>query len=346
MPPVIKLESLDDPPIEIVQFGSGTLTIGREPENHVVVDSESVSRQHGCIFEADSHWFFRDFQSTNGSWINGVKLPPGQMKLLRHGDVIQLADFPMKIWEVERTEDEIRAQRCSVLVFDHDSFVNEFLLDTPGASFVIGGPHADLMLPASRTDGPELSVTNHGNHMELSCGIISVPVIVNGMASGGVATLKDRDEIVVGTYRLIVNDMRTSTIAIGRNGHQGFASNIAPGRQVQAYDRPNLPEHLQRPKSNEWESEAAKRKQQSGRRFIFGSDSSEDEVTTTIGLKTMELQRPSGFEMSASQRFSRAVFEAEKRSGNSLSDSLVPIFGVIIFFMLVGFLAYFFLFAA
>jgi pSer/pThr/pTyr-binding forkhead associated (FHA) protein len=49
MPRLISLETLDTPSVEIIQIDGGSLTIGREPENHVVVDSEAVSRQHEIV---------------------------------------------------------------------------------------------------------------------------------------------------------------------------------------------------------------------------------------------------------------------------------------------------------
>ena len=59
---------------ELAVIEQGDITLGREPENGVVVDSVKVSRRHGVVIEAGSQWVYRDLGSTNGSWLNGLQL--------------------------------------------------------------------------------------------------------------------------------------------------------------------------------------------------------------------------------------------------------------------------------
>ena len=38
-----------------------------------------------------------DLNSLNGTWVNGVRIPAGQSKPLRHGDVVQIGTVQMKL---------------------------------------------------------------------------------------------------------------------------------------------------------------------------------------------------------------------------------------------------------
>ncbi|MCB0361039.1 MAG: FHA domain-containing protein, partial [Bdellovibrionales bacterium] len=182
--PAIRLESIaGDLPVEIANFDGGIVTLGREPENSIVVDSVSVSRRHGCIAQAGSQWIYRDLDSTNGSWVNGVQVFPGQVRLLRHGDVIQFADFPVRV-SLSDTSDTAEESR-SLLVFFGDRFEAEVFLGEAQARFVIGGPDASMHVDGESPDDVQLEVINIGNRLELCTGNCSNPIIVNGLAVGG-----------------------------------------------------------------------------------------------------------------------------------------------------------------
>ena len=337
MPRLISLESLDTPPVQIIQIDGGSLTIGREPENHVVVDSEAVSRQHGCLIEAEGHWVFKDFESTNGSWINGIKLTPGQIRLLRNNDVIQLADFPVRVKDHESGNGGAHA--CSILVFYNDSFESEFPLSAGHDRFVVGGPNADYSLEGTSNAEPQLEVLYMGTRLELTAGVSAKPIIVNGMAVGGVAALSDRDEIMVGPYRFVVNDLRTA-VQTQYNAQKLQGNSPAFSANTGMSDGTGG-SGIVRTQEEDWESEASRRKSLSGRKFVFGSER-EKEVTSTIGFGDFGQTSP-GFEMSASHRFSQAVAEAEEGSRSRVSEHVMMLFGIVVFCVIVGFLAFFFL---
>jgi pSer/pThr/pTyr-binding forkhead associated (FHA) protein len=74
------------------------ITIGRTPNNDVVIGDSSVSRLHAYVRQAEG-WIVADAGSKNGSWLGDARLearreialPPGA--LLRFGDV-QLMFYP------------------------------------------------------------------------------------------------------------------------------------------------------------------------------------------------------------------------------------------------------------
>ncbi|MDX1917765.1 MAG: FHA domain-containing protein [Candidatus Caenarcaniphilales bacterium] len=68
-----------------------TYTImGRSPQANLVISSVDVSRFHTQIVRTQKGYFVTDMASTNGTYLNGIKLAPKQMFELRSNDQINL----------------------------------------------------------------------------------------------------------------------------------------------------------------------------------------------------------------------------------------------------------------
>jgi pSer/pThr/pTyr-binding forkhead associated (FHA) protein len=75
------------------QYAAGpTATIGRLPDNTVVIDSPAVSGHHACVFNTDAGYVVEDLQSTNGTFVNGVRV---SRQPLHHGDVVKIGDHEL-----------------------------------------------------------------------------------------------------------------------------------------------------------------------------------------------------------------------------------------------------------
>ncbi len=61
-------------------------TVGREATNDIPVGATGISRQHAQIVWDGDHAYIQDVGSTNGTWLNGDKLPPDQRQRLQDGD--------------------------------------------------------------------------------------------------------------------------------------------------------------------------------------------------------------------------------------------------------------------
>jgi hypothetical protein len=48
------------------------VTIGRHPDNAIVLDHESISTRHAELVQRDEHWIIHDLQSANGTTVNGA----------------------------------------------------------------------------------------------------------------------------------------------------------------------------------------------------------------------------------------------------------------------------------
>ncbi len=67
--------------------------IGGSRESHVMIDEPGTSGRHVEIVWHDSSWVVIDLTSTNGTWVNGSRLAPGERHVgLADNDVIKLGD--------------------------------------------------------------------------------------------------------------------------------------------------------------------------------------------------------------------------------------------------------------
>src|SRR5438445_5148124 len=64
------------------------LRAGRLGSLEIVLDDSSVSRRHAEVRLGDDGWVVRDLESTNGTYVNGVRIGPGEHQL-RPRDIVQ-----------------------------------------------------------------------------------------------------------------------------------------------------------------------------------------------------------------------------------------------------------------
>jgi pSer/pThr/pTyr-binding forkhead associated (FHA) protein len=67
-----------------------TMTIGRDTENDIVLDSLTVSRCHALLLRDASGVRLIDLESTNGTLVNGVPARPDEPVRLANGNIIQI----------------------------------------------------------------------------------------------------------------------------------------------------------------------------------------------------------------------------------------------------------------
>lgn len=340
MPQPIKLEAVaGDSPVEIATIESGAMSFGREPENSIVIGSEAVSRRHGLISVAGSQWVYRDFGSSNGSWVNGVPVTEGQIRILRDSDLIRVADFPVRVTQIGKPA--ISAPPLSLLIFYGETYESEFTFPAPDIMFTVGGADASISLEGEPVDTIQLSIERVGSRLELYAEQATMQVIVNGLAVGGSTALADRDEIGVGPFTIVVNDL--SGASQKSAGHSvpvglGFTPEGAP---IAAYSQTDVSTHLKGGESTtyEWESQSSRRQNQSEHRFIFGGKTGVD-VSGTGRYTTPQFGAHSGYEMSASTRFSNVPTFKRDKNENRSAEKVIMVAGLTVFLLVVGLIGY------
>lgn len=71
--------------------------IGREFGDILLAEDLNVSRIHLALIAERGGLYVEDLRSSNGTLLNGVKIPPGRRYLLSDGDVITAGDSQMKV---------------------------------------------------------------------------------------------------------------------------------------------------------------------------------------------------------------------------------------------------------
>jgi serine/threonine protein kinase len=66
-----------------------------------------VSRRHSRLFRQGDDWFVEDLGSTNGTFVNGVRLVPQQTVKLKDGDIIRCGQLELK-FGLEEVTQEVR----------------------------------------------------------------------------------------------------------------------------------------------------------------------------------------------------------------------------------------------
>lgn len=70
---------------------AATISIGRDPDaNAVVIDNKLASRRHAVIQKIKDAYFIKDAGSTNGTFVNGQRIPPEKWVRLGSGDKITI----------------------------------------------------------------------------------------------------------------------------------------------------------------------------------------------------------------------------------------------------------------
>jgi FHA domain len=85
------------------------LTIGRAPDNAVIIDNPTVSGHHARVFSESGAVILEDLNSTNGTFVNGQHMT---RRVLRGGDVLQVGKHQLMF---EHTQEWAAPRRVGVL---------------------------------------------------------------------------------------------------------------------------------------------------------------------------------------------------------------------------------------
>ena len=72
-------------------------TIGRLPDNTLVIDNPAVSSHHACVFRDGDHYVVEDLESTNGTFVNEQRVT---RHVLRNGDVLLVGKHKLVFDEI------------------------------------------------------------------------------------------------------------------------------------------------------------------------------------------------------------------------------------------------------
>jgi len=80
-----------------LDLGKPFLTIGRTPDNDLVVSHPQVSSRHAVLIREGTNLFIEDRGSANGTFVRGQRVPPGRRVPVQHGEKIYIGPMPVQI---------------------------------------------------------------------------------------------------------------------------------------------------------------------------------------------------------------------------------------------------------
>ncbi|MBK6515361.1 MAG: FHA domain-containing protein [Polyangiaceae bacterium] len=83
-----------------LDFGAGNKpvrTIGRTPDNDIVIQHPQVSSRHALLHQVGGQLFIEDRGSANGSYVRGHRIAPGQKISVQSGEKIYIGPMPLQI---------------------------------------------------------------------------------------------------------------------------------------------------------------------------------------------------------------------------------------------------------
>jgi HD-GYP domain-containing protein (c-di-GMP phosphodiesterase class II) len=91
------------------------LRAGRLGTLEIVLDDSSVSRRHAEVRRAETGWWVRDLESTNGTFVNGVRLGAGERQLHAR-DIVQFGKIAMMVELPETVSGETPSSSDQIIV--------------------------------------------------------------------------------------------------------------------------------------------------------------------------------------------------------------------------------------
>jgi EAL domain-containing protein (putative c-di-GMP-specific phosphodiesterase class I) len=85
----------DDGPVRHVRVDSSRFLVGRNPEASLCIPSPTVSREHAELALVDRGLLLRDLGSTNGTFVNGVRVR--QPYTVGHSDLLQFGQVVFRV---------------------------------------------------------------------------------------------------------------------------------------------------------------------------------------------------------------------------------------------------------
>ena len=79
--------------IKEIKLDKPVFTVGRKPDNDIVLSHPTVSGHHCKIYSAGDSWFVEDLNSTNGTFVNGKRMLKAAG--LRRNDTVILAKYSL-----------------------------------------------------------------------------------------------------------------------------------------------------------------------------------------------------------------------------------------------------------
>lgn len=226
----VKMKSGSGAESKTVLLDEEIITFGRDQTCQVVLAQQAVSRNHARISRDGTLFFLEDLGSSFGTQVNGQKLPKGEKRLLRNGDIIAIAQFDVTF---DRVADVSTEENDSS---NKTSFLSRKVVKDVMKGLAAGGENAYFRIMNGSAEGQRIEIADAQEYIfgrdateadiVLNDDLVSRKHVkvrrdwsgthVEDLGSrNGIklnkkrtrkATIKDRDELEIGGVRLLFID--------------------------------------------------------------------------------------------------------------------------------------------
>lgn len=95
----------------IFNLGRDTVFLGRSSKNDIRIRDNAVSRKQLKIYPLGKRYFIEDLKSTNGTFINGELITPGEGYEISEGDIIEIGDTVIRLEDLYAKKPEAKSKR-------------------------------------------------------------------------------------------------------------------------------------------------------------------------------------------------------------------------------------------
>ena len=193
-----QLQLLEDGQSRVVPLGGAPLTIGRAPDNDLVLSSRFVSGRHARIEPAGKAHRIVDVGSTNGLLFEGRRVPSHE---LADGDVLRIGD-PATGTFVSLGYQNPAAVRAP----QGGQVAQSYALDPSDSQITIGRVGCDIVLENPQVSRFHAQIDRApGGGAVLRDAGSSNGTFVNGQRLASAHTLRQGDVITIGVFKLVYN---------------------------------------------------------------------------------------------------------------------------------------------
>jgi ABC-type multidrug transport system ATPase subunit/pSer/pThr/pTyr-binding forkhead associated (FHA) protein len=121
--------------LQLDQLQSSVISVGRTPENQIVVNHPQVSSKHAQIVKVGEQLFLEDRGSANGTFVRGQRLSSGQRAPVASGEKVFIGPMPLLI--------QIANSRINVVVEDQADWAGKPLYEIEGWDLFLEVPDRD-----------------------------------------------------------------------------------------------------------------------------------------------------------------------------------------------------------
>jgi len=94
---ILKVKSKADQVVRSVRHPlNGRMILGRGPDSAVPLDAPGISREHLEVHVENSVLLLTDL-SSNGTWLNGARMPQGRKCKTGEGDLVELPGYEIQV---------------------------------------------------------------------------------------------------------------------------------------------------------------------------------------------------------------------------------------------------------